>query len=331
MPTNHITKDERVRISALKNAGQTNSEIARQLGRDRSTIGRELRKNATEIAPAVFVYRPGAAHRRTKNRRTVINARRRKIIPGADLADLIEEKLRQYWSPEQIVGRLRREHHGRSIICHETIYQYVYRERRDLIPFLRLSRKRRFRRRHGTRKREHRREEAKKRWIEERPKVVAARRRLGDWEGDTVLGAEKHVRLLTHTERKSGYLLARKLHTSTAEETSRMIRQLFQTLPKRKRHTVTYDNGHECADHETIERDSSVTISFARPYHSWERGTNENTNGLLCQFFPKQSPFADITAHRLGRVVRLLNTRPRKRLRYQTPDERFMNRCCSLT
>jgi transposase, IS30 family len=331
MPTHHITKEERIQISALKRAGRTNGEVARQLGRDPSTIGRELRKHATEILPAVFAYRPGTAHRRAKDRRAALNHARQRIAPGSALAVVVEEKLRRYWSPEQIVGRLRRERHGRTTVCHETIYQWVYREHRELVPFLRLSRKRRFRRRYGTKERERRREEGKKRWIEERPKVIEARRRLGDWEGDTVLGAEKHVRLLTHTERKSGYLLVRKLHTSTAEETSRSILELFQKIPKRKRHTITYDNGLEFAAHETIERDSGITIYFARPYHSWERGTNENTNGLLRQFFPKQSLFADITAQRLGRAVTLLNTRPRKRLRYQTPHERFMNRCCSLT
>lgn len=331
MPYHHITKEERIQLAALKRAGFTNGMIAQQLGRHPSAIGRELRKNATEIAPTVFVYRPGAAHRRTKERRTVINAQRRKIIAGSDLATLIEEKLHQYWSPEQIAGRLRKERHNRTQVCHETIYRWAYEERRDLLPFLRLSRKRRFRRRHGTRERVRRREGGKKRWIEERPRIIEDRRRLGDWEGDTVLGAEKHVRLLTHTERKSGYLLVRKLHTATAEETSRSILELFQKIPKRKRHTITYDNGLEFAGHETIERDSGVTIYFARPYHSWERGTNENTNGLLRQFFPKKTPFADIRPRAIRRVVRLLNTRPRKRLRYQTPDERFMNRCCSLT
>lgn len=329
MPYHHISKEERVQISALKRAGHTNGTIADQLDRHRSTIGRELRKHATEVSPTMFVYRPGTAHRRAKDRRAAINAQRRKITTGSALATLIEEKLHAYWSPEQIAGRLRRER--RITLSHETIYQWLYRERHDLMPFLRLSRKRRFRRRHGTRERARRREEAKKRWIEERPKVVERRARLGDWEGDTALGAEKHVRLLTHTERKSGYLLVRKLQTSTAEETSRMIRQLFLRVPKRKRHTVTYDNGIEFSDHETIERDSKITIYFARPYHSWERGTNENTNGLLRQFFPKKTPLASVTKQTLGRAANLLNTRPRKRLHYQTPHERFLNRCCSLT
>lgn len=331
MPYHHITKEERIQLAALKRAGSTNGMIALELGRHPSTIGRELRKHAAEIAPATVVYRPGAAHRRAKERRAALNRQRRKIVSGSGLVTLIEEKLHQYWSPEQIVGRLRKERRNRNQVCHETIYQWVYRERRDLISFLRLSQKRRFRRRHGTRERARRREEVKKRWIEERPKVVETRGRLGDWEGDTVLGVEKTVRLLTHTERQSGYLIVRKLQRSTAEETSRAVRQVFSRLPKRKRHTATYDNGPEFADHETIERDSAVTIYFARPYHSWERGTNENTNGLLRQFFPKKTPFADIRPRTIARVVRLLNARPRKRLRYQTPHERFMNRCCSLT
>lgn len=321
MPHHHITKDERVQIAALKRAGHTNGEIASELGMHRSTIGRELFRNSTAIGPLVSVYRPGAAQRQTRLRRATANQQRR-LLTDATLARIIEDHLRRYWSPEQIAGRLRGERQ-RIVCCHETVYQWVYRERRDLIPFLRLAHKRRYRRRYGTRIRERRRDLAKKKWITARPAVVEHRRRLGDWEGDTILGSEKTVRLLTHTERKSGLVLVRKLGTIRAETVRLAVVHSFAGLPKRKRHTVTYDNGIEFSDHEQIERDSGLQIFFAHPYRSWERGTNENTNGLLRQFFPKRCSFTAITPQKLGRVARLLNTRPRKRLNYRTPLEVF--------
>lgn len=321
MPHHHISKDERVQIAALKRAGHTNGAIACALGVHRATIGRELSRNSTALGPLVSVYRPGAAHRVARGRRALANAHRKKLTETT-LATAVEERVRRYWSPDQIAGRLRRERPRRTLSA-ETIYQWIYQERRDLIPFLRLAHKRRYRRRYGTRIRAQRRELAKKKWITERPPVVEERTRLGDWEGDTVLGIEKTVRLLTHTERKSGLVLARKLDTLRAATVRRAVVQSFAGIPKRKRQTVTYDNGVEFADHEMIERDSGLTIFFAHPYRSWERGTNENANGLLRQFFPKRTSFAILTPQKIGRAVRLLNTRPRKRLHYRTPLEVF--------
>lgn len=321
MPHHHITKEERAQIAVLKHAGHTNGEIASALGVHRSTIGRELSRNRMEIGPFLSGYRPGAAHRTAQARRAAANAERKKLGDAA-LARLVESCIRQYWSPEQVAGRLRRERR-RTVLCHETVYRWVYRDRRDLIPFLRLAHKRQYRRRYRTRIRERRREFAKKKWITARPAIVERRSRLGDWEGDTLLGAEKIVRLLTHTERKSGVILARKVAELRAEAMRAAVVRTFAQVPLRKRRTVTYDNGIEFAEHEQIERESGLTIFFAHPYRSWERGVNENANGLLRQFFPKHAPFAAITPQKLGRVLRLLNTRPRKRLGYRTPLEVF--------
>lgn len=329
MAYHQFTHEDRIRLSVLSLAGHTNADIAHLLGVHRSTVGRELSRNTATSVPGTHVYRPGQAQRQARQRKAAANQLRRKIVPSSALADMIAHRLRRYWSPEQIAGRLKRDRRGQTVVSPETIYQYVYRERPDLRPYLR-SQKGKYRRRYGTLLRVARREEAKKKRIEERPTIVERRSRLGDWEGDTVLGQEKTIRILTHTDRRSRFLLATKLETVTADKTFQAILRTFRKLPKRKRQTITYDNGVEFAAHETLERDLRLAVYFARPYHSWERGTNENTNGLLRQFFPKRTPFGTITKQELARVVKLLNTRPRKTLHYQTPLEVFTG-CCTST
>ena len=167
----------------------------------------------------------------------------------------------------------------------------------------------------------------KKRRIDTRPALVEKRERVGDWEGDTIVGAEKTQRLLTPVERKSGYLFADKLDIVTAEIVREKTARRFRSVPKEKRETITSDNGSEFSDHAKLEEDTGITVSFAYPYHSWERGTSENTNELIRQFFPKGSSFSMITEQRVEQVARLINNRPRKRLSYLTPREVFKNRC----
>ncbi|PIT89109.1 MAG: hypothetical protein COU27_02055 [Candidatus Levybacteria bacterium CG10_big_fil_rev_8_21_14_0_10_36_7] len=172
----------------------------------------------------------------------------------------------------------------------------------------------------------------KKRRINQRPKIVEKRARIGDWEGDTIVGKEKMIHILTHTERKSGLLLADKLEKATAEITKQKTINRFNGVPKKKKQTITYDNGSTFASHRETEEKTGIIIYFANPYHSWERGTNENTNGLLRQFFPKKSSFATITQNEIEKAVRLINRRPRKRLNYLTPYEIFYakDKCCTL-
>lgn len=321
MPRHHITAEERVKIETLWREGYAKNAIAEALGRHRSSIGRELERNFAELFG--MTYRAKEAERRRTKVRADANAALRKLVPGSALAFTVEEGLRKYWSPEQVAGRTRRNHGGETVVCHETIYRYVYEQRRELISFLRHGRRRRYRRRYGTNIREKRREEAKKKRIDVRSKIVEQRSRLGDWEGDTIVGKEKTIHVLTHVDRKSGLLFADKLSRATAEATRRTTEKRFRGLPKKKRHTVTYDNGVQFAEHETLERDLKLPVYFAHPYHSWERGTNENTNGLLRQFLPKRSPFAGLRQRTLDGYVKLINDRPRKRLDYQTPEEVF--------
>jgi IS30 family transposase len=209
------------------------------------------------------------------------------------------------------------------MICSETIYQFIYEEKPEWQQYLR-QKKGKYRRRWGTKQKEKEREEGKKKRIDTRPFMVETRERLGDWEGDTIVGGEKTTGILTHTERKSGYLLGDLFLKKSAILIREKTVKRFRSVPENKKHTLTYDNGSEFSDHERLERFSGIDIYFAWPYHSWERGTNENTNGLLRQFFPKKMMFGTLRQKDVNRVVSLINHRPRKRLGYLTPYEVFV-------
>jgi len=187
-----------------------------------------------------------------------------------------------------------------------------------LVKYLRCQ-KGKYRRRHGARLREKQREEAKKKRVDIRPAIVEKRERIGDWEGDTIIGQEKTKHILTHVERKSGMLFADKLEKATSELIGEKTIKRFEKIPRKKKHTLTYDNGTAFADHQETERKIKIDICFAFPYHSWERGCNENANGLLRQFFPKKSRFADVDQKDIGKACRLINNRPRKRLKLFNP------------
>lgn len=315
MSYKHFTKDDRIKLSVLLRAKVSRKEISRILNKDTTSIWREINRNDVKGK-----YLPSVASRETRKRK---GHRQKKIENDAWLRKHILERLKLYWSPEQIAGRLRREG---IVVCHETIYGYIIRHKK-LKKYLRCQ-KGKYRRRHGTLKREKTREYEKKRWIGERPDIINQRTRVGDWEGDTIVGKEKTKRILTHVERLSGYLVADKLDIVSAEIVAQKTIESLKRFPKQKRKSITYDNGTEFSAHEIIERKTKATVYFANPYHSWERGTNENTNGLIRQFFPKKSFFATVTQREVDRVAKLLNRRPRKRLGYLTPFETF--HCTSI-
>lgn len=315
MPYKHFTQNDRVKLGVLLKTRTTREQIGRILNKDPVSIWREITRGSTEGN-----YLPSRAGREAHRRKT---HRKRKIENDARLKKYITAHLKLYWSPEQIAGRLRRDG---VVICHETIYGYIIRHKK-LKKYLRC-RKGRYRRRHGTLRREKQREYEKKRWIGERPEIINQRARIGDWEGDTIIGKERTKRILTHVERVSGYVIADKLDVVSAEIVAEKTAERLQRFPKRQRRSITYDNGTEFASYEMIERKTKATVYFANPYHSWERGTNENTNGLIRQFFPKRSQFATVTQANVNRVAKLLNRRPRKRLNYLTPFEIF--HCISI-
>ena len=210
------------------------------------------------------------------------------------------------------------------MLSHETIYKWIYEERKDLQIYLRCQ-KGQWRRKRGTKKREKFRRLQQFRCIEDRPKIIEERVRLGDWEGDTVIGKNQTNRILTYVDRKSDYACAAVLPIVNAEIVQNKTRDIFKKIPKRKRKTITFDRGSEFgSDDKNIEKKTNTTVYCAHAYHSWERGTNENWNGLLRQFFPKSTDFANLSQKKLSRAVNIINKRSRKRLNFLSPHEVFV-------
>jgi IS30 family transposase len=320
MSYHHLTMDERNVIYRMRWQGHSDAEIARCLGRHRSTIGRERQRNANIVGR----YDPG-------NAQTWANSRRRAHLRRPKtghrrLMAYVQERLRACWSPEQIGGSLSAGAptplEGLSI-SHTTIYRWVWSDperTRQFRPFLRIARKPR-RKPYGKPSRQG--QIAGKRSIDERPQAVNERMRLGDWEGDTMVGQGRRGFLLTCVDRASRYLIARKLPACAAEPVARQLQRTIRRLPASKRRSLTLDNGREFARPIALERQLDLPIYFAHPYHSWERGTNENTNGLLRQYLPKGTDLTQVTETQLRSYVHQLNHRPRKCLGYRSPFEVF--------
>lgn len=313
-----FNRDTRVELAILLNTGKTQTQAGRILGIHRVNICKEFNHNKDEDG----VYRGGHAHKRYLLKRKLAKQPSRKIENDIELRKYIVKQIKKLWSPEQISGRLKNVF-GKQLVCSETIYTFIYGNRPDLVKYLRHQ-KCKYRKKRGSRTRMALNRASKIRRISERPLVVDERSRLGDWEDDTVVGKEKVQRIYTCVERKSGYAMASKLNVVTAEIVTKNIEKRFRQIPKNKRRTLTRDNGTEFGDYDkTLERKLGMEVYRANEYHSWERGTNENWNGLLRQFFPKGLFFATITEYDVQCAVRMLNNRPRKRLGYATPREVF--------
>ena len=299
----HITQEERYQIYALKKAGHKQNEIAEVLERSESTISRELSRNCGRRG-----YRPKQAHNKSVERQA-INAR---TIDDATW-QFAQDRLLEQWSPEQISGH--------AAISPETVYQRVYANKRAgglLWKNLRCQKQRR--KRYG--KAERRGTIPNRLSIDDRPAIVETRSRIGDWEADTVIGKNHRQAIVSIVERKTGFTLIRKVERKTALAVSKAMIRLLK--PHRKKvHTITSDNGKEFAGHEDIAKELKADFYFAHPYSSWERGTNENTNGLIRQYFPKNRDFTTITQQEINTAMERLNNRPRKRLGYKTPSQVF--------
>ena len=321
MSYKHITSFQRNELSALLRAGLKQKEAAKVLEKTESAISQELTRNPADNKTG---YDARIAKQKTKERRIKANQRFRKIENNNWLKSYVVKKIKKYWSPEQISGRIKElwPNDKSRHIGKDSIYTFIYNERKDLVKYLRCQ-KGKYRRRYGTIIRIKEREKLKKKRIDTRPEVIDKRERIGDWEGDSVIGSERTQSILTHVERKSGYLLADKINKFSAENIKNATIKKSGRLPKNKKFSITYDNGTEFSEHELIERYTKMAVYFAFPYHSWERGTNENTNGLVRQFFPKKSSFATIKQKDIDYVCKLINNRPRKRLNYLTPNEVF--------
>lgn len=300
-------------IACMLRAEHSLSEIARTLGKDLSSLSRHVRANGGREG-----YDAREVRRRKRMLRVVAMDSTR-ILKGM-LLRMVLMMLKEHHSPEQIAGVLARQ--GYTLAA-STIYRHLNERAPHLKRYLRSS-KGKYRRRRGTKIRERARERTKRRRIDERPAVIERRGRIGDWEGDTMLGRDKRVRIVTFVDRRSGYLIAYLLPKMRAELLASLAIARFRRISKQKRKTLTLDNGTEFSDWERLEKKSGMTVYFAYPYHAWERGTNENTNGLLRQYFPKSYDFNIITPEELAQAVHRLNTRPRKRLKFKSPRQVFL-------
>lgn len=309
----HLTFQERELLYRLLNQGQSKAEIAEVMGRDRSTIHRELSRNTRRGS-----YEPGLAQRLADRRR--LACRRPRKLDDAKTHEYVRERLQKRWSPEQIAGRRRRDcPRKRSCwLSRQTIYNWIDEEAPRWRQWLRR----------GGRTTQKRGKLPDCVRIDGRPEVINRRRRYGDWEGDTVVGKGRRNALVTLVERKSGYARIGLAENLKAETTRQVTIRRMKDLPASLRRSVTFDNGKEFAEHRQLSRSLGLEIYFALPYRSWQRGTNENTNGLLRQFFPKGTDFSRISHQEVARVEQLLNERPRKRLGYRTPSEVLKKRRC---
>jgi IS30 family transposase len=316
MTYHHLTAEERLLIAAFRAHGWSNPEIAKELGRDRTTIWRETQRNC---APYDGGYRSARAHERAIARR---RRSRRNGRFGRDALCRVEALLREKWSPEQISGHLRRT--GDLSISHETIYRHVWRDLAKggtLHTHLRQALKQR-RKRYG--RYDSRGRLAGKRMIRERPAYVEKRARVGHWEIDTVMGAgQQGDCVVTLVERKTGFVLIGKLPCRTKEHAIRVITALIRRHPGRFR-TITSDNGTEFHCYRSIEAATGATFYFATPHHAWERGTSENTNGLIRQYLPKGQSMEQLTQKQCDAIAQKLNDRPRKRHDYKTPAQCYL-------
>ena len=314
MKYHQITEQERYTIAALRQEGLCAAAIARRLGRHRSTISREYARNGSRWDNG---YRPSRAQEQANGRRS--RSRRNQRFDDLEWM-LVDSLLQDEWSPEQAAGFLRKN--GTVSISHETIYRHVWKDREhggDLCKHLRCARKKRRKRyaRYDSRGRL-----AGKRHISERPSWIERRSQVGHWEIDTVMGSGDGHCIVTLLERATGYVLIGKLASRTMEEATRRTIQLIRKHPEKFK-TITADNGTEFHAYKKIEKATGVKIYFATPYHSWERGSNENANGLIRQYLPKRKSMAHVTQHDCNKIAAKLNTRPRKRYDYDTPEERF--------
>jgi transposase, IS30 family len=307
-----LTEGERYTISGLLRAGLSNRAIAHQMGRHPTTVGRERRRNATTH---------DGAYRAEKAQQYAV-ARRRRCRRGSHYSErqwaFVDSLVRRRWSPQQISRRLGQR--GQLRISTETIYRRLRRDKAasgTVWKHLRVMSKRGRKRRNSPNTRGRL---LGKKHISQRPEQAQARHEIGHWEGDTVMGSDQRHCVLTMVERATGYVQIKKLSARTKEQATAAMKRAIADM-RRWFKTITLDNGTEFHGYEEVERKSKVQIYFATPYHSWERGTNENTNGLIRQYIPKGTDLKTLTQAECNWIANELNTRPRKRLNYQTPAE----------
>lgn len=314
-----LTREERYQIEAYLKTGLSNKEIARHLGKHPSTIGREIKRNR-----GLRGYRPKQANKLAVDRR---HKAQKSIKLTESIKEQIKTLIRQELSPEQVCDYLEKSKIVK--LHHETIYRMVLADKQQkgsLYQHLRHLHKS-HRKRYGSYDKRGRIKNATS--IEERPKIVDDKNRIGDWEGDTIIGKDKKSAIYTLVERKTLYTVIVKLTGKNAKDLADKAITALKPL-KDRIHTITYDNGLEFAEHERMAEELEAKIYFAHPYSSWERGINENTNGLIRQYFPKGTDFNKVSQKQIDFVMNRLNTRPRKTRGGKQPVELFLGKAVDL-
>lgn len=310
---NHLTQEERYHIELQRKQNISLGKIAAEMNRSKSTISREIRRNTGQRG-----YRYQQANRLAQQR----HADKPKFKKMTEeLTAYIDKRLQEHWSPEQIGGRLKRE--GKACVSHETIYRHVYADR-EAGGGLHNSLRHRVKPYRKRGKRECRGSIPNRADISQRPEIVDKKGRLGDWEADTVIGKGHQGVFVTLTERVSKLNIAVCVPKKEAGLVKNAIVQALHSVKEWVK-TITFDNGREFCQHGDIAQQLDCETYFAKPYSSWQRGLNENHNGLLRQYFPKPSPLDNVTQQELGAATNEMNRRPRKSLNYQTPLEVFFN------
>lgn len=314
-----LTEEDRIEIYAMKQAGKQQNKIAAELGVHPSTVSRELARNT-----GLRGYRPKQAQQKTLHRRFTA---RKAVKMTLETVTYIESKLAKEHSPEQISERMKLDPGWNGpTVSHERIYQHIWRDKAVgglLYKTLRIG---------GTKQRRKRRNSRDMRGtiknrvgIQERPDIVEKKIRIGDWEGDTVVGKNHQGALVTLVDRKSKLTMIGKVERYTAQAVEKAIISLMELLPRRN-YTLTVDNGKEFASHESVSQTLRIRVYFADPYSAWQRGLNENTNGLIRQYVPKGSDIRTLTDDQIKHIMVRLNNRPRKSLGFLTPNEVFYER-----
>lgn len=320
----HLSPAERDEIAIFYAQSVSLNDIAMQLNRSTSTISRELKRNKS---PSYNSYRSHLAQQRAAERKS--HAHQRPRLKNNSIRFYVVRKLKHGWSPEQIAGRLNIDNPELSI-SHEAIYQYLYdlnvRQYEDLVPYLARAHKRRQLKGHRhTHKSSHIPHRIS---INDRPEHILKRKQFGHWETDSVVSRQSTAALNVTVERKSRFTQITKMQQKSAHQTRCALTRLLARLPKHARRTITYDNGSENVDHHHVNDVLGTRSYFCNPYHSWEKGTDENTIGLIRRVFPKKTDFKRVHIGDIKKLQHLLNNRPRKCLSFNTPLEVFRT-CCT--
>lgn len=312
----HITAGERDQIGLLVSSGLSLRAVARELGRSASSISYEIARNSVGGE-----YRPIAAHRLSRARN--LASQRIHALKDPRIYDYVIDKLRWGWSPEQIAGRLKKRNHGAAVISYETIYRYIYSPKGregNLREYLARSHRKRLPK-HG--RKSYRRGIANRVNISLRPEEINTREAFGHWEADVVEGKGHSGGIQTLLERKTRYYQARKLVNIDSEYGIKAQKEMLSKLPPLARQSVTFDNGRENYNHQQLQRDLGIKTYFCDPYSAWQKGANENHNGILRRYIPKKTDLSNLPQWELDFIIEEMNNKPRKCLKYQTPKEAF--------